>query len=79
MFVGVVSDYEMVRVGRESFPLVSIEVRMLDSATGLVVGSASQTRRGGPVTPIFGWGEVHTLGELTSKVCRDLLDTLPKD
>ena len=78
VFVGVVRDYEMARVGRDSYPLVSIEVRLLDTATGRVVWSASDTRRAGPTTPIFGWGEVHTLGELTTRMCRDLLRTLPR-
>ena len=78
IFMGVVRDYEMARVGRDSYPLVSIEVRFLDVATGRVVWSASDTRRAGPTTPIFGWGETHTLGELTAQMCRDLLRTLPK-
>ena len=78
MFMGVVRDYEMTRVGRDSYPLVSIEVRLLDAATGRVVWSASQTRRTGPRTPIVGWGEIHTLGELATDMCRDLLRTLPR-
>ena len=77
VFMGTVREYEMTRVGRESFPLVSVEVRLVDSATGRLVWSASDTRRGGPGFPIFGWGEVHTLGELSADVCRDILETLP--
>ena len=78
VFMGVVRDYEMTRVGRESFPLLSLEVRFIDTATGQVVWSASHTRRGGPAMPIFGWGELHTLGELTTDMCRQILRTLPK-
>lgn len=78
VFMGTVRDYEMARVGRESFPLISLEIRLVDTATGNVVWSASQTRRGGPAMPIFGWGEIHTLGDLTTAVCRDILRTLPK-
>lgn len=77
-FMGAVRDYGMERVGRDEFPLVSIQVRLVDAATGRVVWTASQTRRGGPAFPIFGWGEIHTLGELVSKVCRELLDPLPR-
>ncbi len=76
IFTGIVRDYEMVRVGRESFPLVSLEVRLLDVATGRVVWSASHTRRGGPTMPFTGWREIHTLGELTTQMCRQLLDSL---
>ncbi len=69
----------MTRVGGESFPLVSLEVRLVDLATGIVVWSASHTRRGGPTFPLTGWREIHTLGELTAEVCKDILDTLPTD
>lgn len=78
IFTGIVREYEMTRVGRESFPLVSIEIRLLDAATGRVVWSASHTRRGGPTMPFTSWREVHTLGELTTKMCRELLSPLAK-
>jgi hypothetical protein len=77
IIMGLVRDYDMTSSGRSSYPLVSIEVRLLDAATGQVVWSASQTRRGGPTAPFTGWREIHTLGELTTAVCRDLLETLP--
>jgi len=77
VFMGTVRDYEMTRQSRKSFPLVSLEVRLVDTGTGRLVWSASETRKGGPGVPLLGWGEVHTLGELTADVCRDLLSTLP--
>lgn len=79
IFMGTVRDYEMSRTGRDAFPLLSLEVRLLDSATGTVVWSASHTRRGGPTFPLTGWREIHTLGELTAKVCKELLGTLPSE
>lgn len=78
VFMGTVRDYDMAQIGRESFPLISVEVRLVDTATGRVVWSASKTRKGGPALPIIGWGEVHTMGELTSQVCRELLASLPR-
>ena len=78
VFMGTVRDYEMTQIGRESFPLISLEVRLVDTATGRVVWSASQTRKGGPALPIIGFGEVHTMGELCSQVCRTLLGSLPR-
>lgn len=76
VFTGIVRDYAMTGGGRNSFPLVSLEVRLVDTSTGQVVWSASLTRRGGPTMPFTGWREIHTLGELTTRVCRDLLQTL---
>jgi hypothetical protein len=85
IFFGTVRDYEMARYGQESFPLLSLEARLVDAATGRIVWTASETRRGGPGVPLVGWlfalfgrGETHTLGEITADVCRDLLDTLPR-
>jgi TolB-like protein len=77
IFMGTVRDYEMVREGRKSFPLVCLEARLVDTGTGRVVWSASDTQKGGPGFPILGFGETHTLGEMTAKVCQDLLSTLP--
>ncbi len=77
VFMGIVRDYEMTGVGRSTYPLVSLEVRLLDTGTGNVVWSASVTRRGGPSMPFMGWREIHTLGELSTAVCRELLETLP--
>ena len=73
-----VRDYEMVHGGRDSFPLLSLEVHFIDASTGRLVWSASRTRKGGPALPLFGWTEVRTMGELTASMCRELLSTLPK-
>jgi len=78
IFIGTVRDYEMVHGGRDSFPLLSLEVHFIDASTGRLVWSASRTRKGGPALPLFGWTEVRTMGELTASMCRELLSTLPK-
>jgi hypothetical protein len=72
VFVGAVRDFGMVRVGSDEFPLVGIIVRFLDCGSGKVVWSYETTRRGGPKFPIVSIGETHTLGELTTVVCRDV-------
>ncbi len=86
VFLGTVREYEMSRTGRSAFPLLSMEVRLVDAASGKLVWSASDTRRGGPGTPVVSWilglfggGEIHTMGELTTSVCRDFLKTLPRN
>jgi polysaccharide biosynthesis protein PelC len=76
IFLGTVREYEMSRAGRESFPLISMEIHMVDAASGRIVWSASRTRKGGPSFPLFGWTEVHTLGELSASLCSDMLRTL---
>jgi len=69
IFVGAVRDYSMTRSGQDEFPLVSIAIRLFDCQSGRVVWSYEITEKGGPKFPIFSFGETHTLGELTSKVC----------
>ena len=76
VFEGTVSHYEMFASGNNRFPVISLEVRLLDAATGRVVWSASVTERGGPKTPLIGIGEVRTLGELSQKVSRRLIEEL---
>jgi hypothetical protein len=76
VFYGTVMQYEMVSSGSGSFPVVSVEARLLDTETGTVVWMATITERGGPKTPIIGIGEIHTLGELSQKICKQLVSRL---
>jgi TolB-like protein len=76
VFVGTVSEYGMMSTPSGQFPVVTVEVRLLDAETANVVWSASVTERGGPKTPIVGFGEIHTLGELSQKVSKELVGKL---
>jgi TolB-like protein len=75
IFVGAVKDFGMVRSGQEEFPLVAVIVRFIDCQTGRVVWSYETSRKGGPKFPIFSFGETHTLGEMTTKVCREVANS----
>ncbi|MEW6413180.1 MAG: hypothetical protein AB1483_12040 [Candidatus Zixiibacteriota bacterium] len=72
VFVGAVKEFTMVRSGQDEFPLVAVIVRFIDCQTGRVVWSYETSRKGGPKFPIFSFGETHTLGDMTTKVCRDV-------
>jgi len=72
LFVGAIKDFGMVRSGQDEFPLVAVIVRFIDCQTGRVVWSYETSRKGGPKFPIFSFGETHTLGEMTTKVCREI-------
>jgi hypothetical protein len=76
IFVGTISQYDMVATSSGRFPAITVEVRFVDVATGTVVWSATLAETGGPKTPIIGVGEVHTLGELSQNMCRDLVAKL---
>jgi len=76
VFMGSVTDYQMASTPNGQFPVVTVEMRLLDAETSNVVWSASITERGGPKTPIIGVGEIHTLGELSQKMAKELVDQL---
>jgi hypothetical protein len=74
--VGAVRDYGMTRSGQTDFPLVSIIVRFIDCQSGRVVWTYEITKKGGPKFPVFSFGETHTLGDMTSIVCRKASNSL---
>jgi hypothetical protein len=77
VFMGTVRNYEMVRSGRSAYPMISMEVRLVDTATGRMVWSASETKKEGAGVPGFNWGKARTLPDLATKISRRLLETLP--
>ncbi len=77
VFIGTVREFTMVQNGRDSYPLVALEVRFVDVATGRLVWSASATRHSGPGVPFLGRPE-RTIDGLAAATCRQLLRTLPE-
>ncbi|MGB2769599.1 MAG: hypothetical protein WBC88_07715 [Candidatus Zixiibacteriota bacterium] len=70
---GVVKEYEMVRLGQGTYPLISFSVKLVDAPTGRVVWESNYSAKGGPKLPIISLGETHTLGRLAQKVCRKVV------
>jgi polysaccharide biosynthesis protein PelC len=70
---GVVREYTTTRVGQSDYPIISLNIRLIDVPTGTVVWMASYTKKGGPNLPIISVGETHTLSELTQKICHDVI------
>lgn len=77
VFMGTVREYAMVLNGRDSYPMVALEVRFVDVATGRLVWSASATRNSGPGVPFLGHPQ-RTIDGLAAEICRDLLRSLPE-
>jgi curli biogenesis system outer membrane secretion channel CsgG len=77
IFEGSILNYEMTRIGQNQYPLISVELRMLDAQTGRLVWSMNLTRKGGPGVPFFGFGQTHTLPELAAKVVDELIAKVP--
>lgn len=76
IFVGTVSQFDMTTTSSGAFPVITVEARMIDVATGTVVWKSSVADRGGPKTPIIGVGEVHTLGGLAQAISRRMVAKL---
>jgi len=79
VLVGTVDDYTEVRIGAETFPVVALSVRLLDTETGTVIWRASKQARGGPTTPFVGLSESYTRIELAQKMCRDVVESMEKE
>jgi len=75
IFQGTVKDYDY-SGGSSSRPVISVEVRLVDVATGNVVWSTSVTRTGS--ASLLGIGGTHTLAELTEDVAAELVGRLPR-
>ena len=67
----------MVRIGAESYPIITLTVRLLDVETGGIMWMSSCSKKGGPGSiPFISAGEVYTLSELTQKVARQIVSSL---
>lgn len=77
VFEGTVRDFDFTR-GNSPRPIISVEVRLVDVATGNVVWSTSVTRVGKPTIPILGLGGARSLPELAEDVAESLVDRLPR-
>lgn len=76
VITGTVREYEMIRIGQNQYPLVTVDVELIDMETGQVVWMISHTEKGGPNLPVISVGETYTLGELTQEVCEKIVDRI---
>ncbi len=73
IITGTVREYGMIRIGQTQYPLVTIDVELIDAETGRVVWMISHTKKGGPNLPVISVGETYTLGEMAQEVCSDVV------
>ncbi len=78
VITGTVREYEMIRIGQTQYPLVTIDVEMIDAETGRVVWMISHTKKGGPNLPVISVGETYTLGEMAQEVCHDVVGKITR-
>jgi TolB-like protein len=77
VFEGTVRDFDYTR-GIPPRPLISVEVRLVDVATGNIVWSTSVTKAGKATIPLLGLGGMRTLAELTEEIAAELVGRLPE-
>jgi TolB-like protein len=75
---GVVREYTMVRIGQTQYPLITLDVTLVDTATGTTVWVLSHTKKGGPNLPFVSVGETFTLGELLQEICQETVSKIPR-
>jgi hypothetical protein len=74
IFTGTIHDYKMIQLGSEQYPMISMTVKFIDALTGKVVWQNSVTAIGGPNLPIISIGEEFTLGQLSQKVSKEVVE-----
>lgn len=75
---GAVVEYSTIRSGGESYPVITLDVRLIDAKFGKVVLEITHTKTGRPKIPIIGIGGVATLPELTQQICQDFAKEITK-
>jgi len=73
---GAVTEYQMRRAGSEDFPVVGMDVEMVDLATGKVVWRISITRKGRGRLAMVGAQGLKTFGAVTQDVCAEAVARL---
>ena len=73
IFMGIVHDFEMIQLGGEQYPVISLTAKFIDAQTGTVVWQNNVNARGGPNLPIVSIGETFLLGAMTQKVSKKVV------
>jgi TolB-like protein len=77
LLMGTVSDYKQEADAGRPLPVVSVNLRGVETTEGRVVWACAHTRTGSDAESIFGIGRVTSLPDLTSTVVREMVSTLP--
>jgi len=76
ILTGSINQFDYVTVRNETFPVISLNLRMIDAGKGKVVWAATCTRRGDDSETVFGLGKVKTLERMCGIVTREMIETL---
>lgn len=77
LVVGRVNESEDVSSGTESYPALSVTVRMLDAWSGRILWSDSRTKIG--AGKFFGVGRVSSKAALSQAIIKDMTDAVARD
>lgn len=66
---GVVTEYQIQRVGQEEYPLVAFDAELLDGPTGTVVWRTTVTTRGRSSLTLLGLSGDRSFAQVTEKAC----------
>jgi len=74
--VGAVNEFDFIQEGTETYPTVSISLRMVRCADGVIIWAATHSKRGDDRESVFGLGRVGTLEQLAEVTVREVAKTL---
>jgi len=64
LLVGLVEDYDYIRIGSDTYPAVSFSARIIDAQNGNIVWAASVSRTGADNVKVFDMGRISSMGKL---------------
>lgn len=76
LILGTVTQSELLRSGRVSYPVVTLDMRMVETETGATVWAATHSERGGNISAKVLGTAAQPLAETTRNCVRQLLATL---
>jgi len=76
---GAVTEYQMMRAGSDQIPVVSVDVELVDVATGNIVWRLSTTKRGRGRIPLLGGPNTRTLASVTQEACMEAVQRLERE
>ncbi len=76
ILIGTIHEFSLAQVGSETFPSISLSLRLIDPFDGRIIWTATHSRRGDDSETVFGLGTVKTLEQMSQIVIKDMIDTM---
>jgi len=78
IIIGCVEKYESEGKKKTQIPVISFDARMIHTDSCSILWIGDNNRRGDDYETIFGIGRIRSLADLSRRVVKELIDTIPQ-